>query len=194
MTLYFDAAAVLFEAYPSYTGRWEDRLWLNVPGPVYGGETDNCGTGRLEAPRHVLYGGECFGEYIYRQPCTSAEVKDVVGAIEADPWGGYNCDGDQRWTPKLVREWWSDRGRVLEYLRDQSHEWESFDAWMPRQRMVEGVREFAAYIGGDTSARSLETDLRVYLYWLEERRSPTPHDLLPDLAPARPPRRPLRSS
>ncbi|MFE3285713.1 hypothetical protein ACFXJJ_21730 [Streptomyces sp. NPDC059233] len=52
MTLYFDAAAALFQVHPSCNGRWEDRLWLNVPGPVYGAETDNCATGRLEAPRN----------------------------------------------------------------------------------------------------------------------------------------------
>ncbi|MFI5527248.1 ferredoxin [Kitasatospora sp. NPDC051853] len=189
MTLYFDAAAVLFEAHPSYTGRWEDRLWLNVPGPVYGGETDNCGTGRLHAPRHVLYGDDYFGEYVYRQPRTPGEAADVLVAIEEEPWGGYNCDGDQRWTPDLVREWWRDRGRVLEYLRDQSREWERIDTMDPRQHTVEGVRDFAAYITGGTDSGSLETDLRTYLYWLEERRSPTPDDLLPDLAPARAPRR-----
>ncbi|MEV7930472.1 ferredoxin [Kitasatospora sp. NPDC088779] len=191
MTLYFDAAAVLFEAYPCYTGRWEDLFWLNVPGPVYGGETDSCGTGRLHAPRHVLYGDDCFGEYVYRQPRTADEVKDVLLAIEEEPWGGYNCDGDQRWTPQLVREWWRDRGRVLEYLRGQSQAWERIDAWMPRQRTVEGVRDFAAYIGGGTNSGSLENDLRVYLYWLEEHRSPAPGDVLPDLALARAPRLPL---
>ncbi|MFJ8015566.1 ferredoxin [Streptomyces sp. NPDC096339] len=191
MTLYFDAAAALFEAHPSYTGRWEDRLWLNVPGPVYGGETDNCGTGRLQAPRHVLYGGDYFGEYVYRQPKSPDEVQDVLMAIEEEPFGGYNCDGDQRWTPQLVREWWRDRGRVLEYLVDQAHEWGRFDAWMPSQCVVEGVRDFAAYIEGGADAGSLEADLRVYLYWLEERRSPAPGDVLPDLAPARAPRRPL---
>ncbi|MFI8320697.1 hypothetical protein [Streptomyces sp. NPDC085529] len=64
MTLYFDAAAALFQVYPSCNGRWEDRLWLNVPGPVYGAETDNCATGRLEAPRHIHYGGQYFTEYV----------------------------------------------------------------------------------------------------------------------------------
>ncbi|MGW1995216.1 ferredoxin [Embleya sp. NPDC001921] len=181
MTLYFDAAAELFDAHPSYDGRWEDRLWLNVPGPAYGGETDNCATGRLEAPRHIHYGGEYFGEYVYRQPRTPDEVRSVLGAIEADPFGGYGCDGDLRWTPELVREWWRDRGRVLEYLRDQAHEWEGYDRWCPEQRAAEGARDFAAYITGGTDSGCLETDLRIYLHWLQERRSPTPKDSLPDL-------------
>ncbi|MGA5817126.1 hypothetical protein ACPC54_04595 [Kitasatospora sp. NPDC094028] len=58
MTLYFDPTAGLGEDREAFRGRWEDRLWLNVPGPFYGGGTDNCWTGRLSAPRHVLYGGE----------------------------------------------------------------------------------------------------------------------------------------
>lgn len=181
MTLYFDAAAVLFQVYPSCNGRWEDRLWLNVPGPVYGAQTDNCATGRLEAPRHIHYGGEYFTEYVYRQPRTPDEVRDVRSAIEADPMDGYAWDGDQRWTPELVREWWRDRERILEYLRDQVHEWERYDRWIPNQRAVEGALDFAAYIAGGTDSGSLETDLQIYLYWLQEHRSPTPADRLPEL-------------
>ncbi|GAA2286452.1 hypothetical protein GCM10010415_66220 [Streptomyces atrovirens] len=64
----------------SFGGRWEDRLWLNVPGPFCTGITDNCWTGRLHAPRHVLYGGEYFGEYVYRQPATTAEVLNLMAA------------------------------------------------------------------------------------------------------------------
>jgi hypothetical protein len=36
-------------------GRWEERSWLNVPGPFYGAETDTCATGRRAAPSNVLY-------------------------------------------------------------------------------------------------------------------------------------------
>lgn len=38
------------------------------------------------------------------------------------------------------------------------------------------VRRFEAYL-----AEGLATDLRIYLYWLEERRSPTVLDKLPEL-------------
>ncbi|GAB3733304.1 hypothetical protein GCM10027598_57810 [Amycolatopsis oliviviridis] len=87
----------------SFSGRWEDRLWLNVPGPFYTGIADNCWTGRLHAPRHVLYGGEYFGEYVYRQPATSAEVLNLVAAAQQDPYHGYACDGDSRWTVSTTR-------------------------------------------------------------------------------------------
>ena len=56
----WDPLSALPEGEPerSFGGRWEDRLWQNVPGPFYTGMSDNCWTGRLHAPRHVLYGGE----------------------------------------------------------------------------------------------------------------------------------------
>ncbi|MFJ9457425.1 hypothetical protein ACIRST_20340 [Kitasatospora sp. NPDC101447] len=44
------------------------------------------------------------------------------------------------------------------------------------QGIAAAVRDFERYI-----ADGLATDLRVYLHWLEERRSPTPEDRLPDL-------------
>jgi hypothetical protein len=55
---------------------------MNVPGPFYTGQTDNCWTGRLHAPRHVLYGGEFYDEFVYRQPTSRAEVESVVAAAE----------------------------------------------------------------------------------------------------------------
>ncbi|MFD9722183.1 hypothetical protein [Streptomyces sp. NPDC059076] len=70
MTLYFDPVAILGNDRDAFRGRWEDRLWLNVPGPSYGRETDTCWTGRLSAPAHVLYGGKHLSEYVYRQPKT----------------------------------------------------------------------------------------------------------------------------
>jgi hypothetical protein len=78
--LYWDPIGVLpeGEAEATFRGRWEDRLWLNVPGPFYTGESDTCWTGRLHAPRHVLYGGEYVSEYVYRQPTTRAQQTHLV--------------------------------------------------------------------------------------------------------------------
>ncbi|MFD8750363.1 ferredoxin [Kitasatospora sp. NPDC059577] len=175
MTLSFDPVAVLGDDRDAFRGRWEDRLWLNVPGLLYGGETDNCWTGRLSAPSHVLSGGEYLTEYVYRRPRTPADTALLVEAADNDPLLGYGCDGDSRWTPETVREWWRDRGRVLQYLTDHRSTWDEGDAWA-RQDTAAAVREFERYIAG-----GLATDLRIYLYWLEERRSPTPADRLPEL-------------
>ena len=39
-------------------------------------------------------------------------------AAKADPYRGYACDGDQRWTAESVRDWWRDRARVTEHDLD----------------------------------------------------------------------------
>ena len=76
--------------------KWAEKHWLNVPGPFYTGQTDNCWTGRLHAPRHILYGGEHYNELIYRQPRTKAEIECVLVAAAQDPCRGYANDGDER--------------------------------------------------------------------------------------------------
>ncbi|MGW0899935.1 hypothetical protein ACWD0G_23655, partial [Streptomyces goshikiensis] len=91
-------------------GKWEERNWLNVPGPFYGAVTDNCWTGRLVAPAHILYDDEQHSaEFVYRQPRTEAETYKILNAAANDPYAGYACDGDDHWTPQSVRAWWADR-------------------------------------------------------------------------------------
>ncbi|WP_171166384.1 ferredoxin [Streptomyces sp. I05A-00742] len=176
MTLYFDPLTVLDgEDRDVFRGRWEDRLWLNVPGPFYGGETDTCWTGRLHAPRHVLYGGRHLSEYVYRQPRTPAETAALVEAAGDDPFLGYGCDGDSRWTPETVREWWRDRGRVAQYLSDHRSQWEESDV-AAGQGVAAAVRDFKAYLDGELAA-----DLRIYLFRLAEGRPPASGDRLPEL-------------
>lgn len=85
---------------------------------------------------------------------------------------GYGCDGDSRWTPVAVREGWRDRGRITEYL--SAHDWDDVD-WV-QQGVATAVRDYASYIAG-----SLAADLRIHLCWLEEGRSPSPGERLPDL-------------
>lgn len=175
--LYGEPTAALPEGEPetSFGGRWEDRLWLNVPGPFYTGTTDNCWTGRLHAPRHVLYGGEYFGEYVYRQPATTAEVLDLVVAAQEDPYCGYACDGDSRWTPEAVRSWWRDRGQVTAYLQSLLPGW-SASGRADEREAAGGLRDFAAYL-----TEGLASDLRKYLFRLEEGRYPTSSEPLPEL-------------
>ena len=158
-----------------FFGRWDDRLWLNVPGPFYTGISDNCWTGRLHAPRHVLYGGEYFGEYVYRQPANAAEVLQLAEAAQNDPYAGYACDGDSHWTIATVREWWQDRARVEEYLATLLPEWSSSDNSEEREAS-EGIRDFAAYI-----ADGLSTDLQRYLFRLQEGHYPESATTLPEL-------------
>ena len=159
----------------SFRAKWEERLWLNVPGPFYTGETDTCWTGRLSAPLHVAYGGEYFTEFVYRQPKTSTEVAALAAAAWDDPFGGYACDGDQHWTPETVRVWWLDRARVEKHVADLLASWEE----SPRsdeQEACEGLRDFLGYL-----ANGLAADLRAYIFRLEQGRYPAADDRLPEL-------------
>ncbi|MFF2213681.1 ferredoxin [Streptomyces antibioticus] len=175
MPLYFDPVPLLGDARELFKGRWTDRTWLNVPGPFYGADTDNCGTGRIHAPALVLYEGEYFTEYVYRQPRTTEQLRHMLAAAEEDPFSGYGCDGDEHWTVASVREWWSERGRIREYLADRRDVWEDDDA-TSGQGTAAAARDYAAYLDGE-----LSTHLRIYLFWLDTRRAPTPGDRLPRL-------------
>ncbi|MEV0898940.1 hypothetical protein [Actinoplanes sp. NPDC049802] len=176
MSLYWDPATVLTPAdRTGWYGRWPDLHWANVPGPVWTGETDNCWTGRLHAPANILYGGEYLTEFVYRQPRTPAEVRAVVTAAGEDPFGGYGFDGDERWTPETVRGWWRDRGRVTTHVAELIRLWEASECPYDREA-AGGAREFRAYLAGP-----LAQDLRIYLFWLLERRSPLPGEPLPGL-------------
>jgi hypothetical protein len=81
--LYFDPVPPLGDARGAFLGRWSERKWLNVPGPFFGAETDNCGTGRIHAPELVLYEADYFTEYVYRQPRTPEELQHLVDAAES---------------------------------------------------------------------------------------------------------------
>lgn len=154
---------------------WAEKHWLNVPGPFYTGETDTCWTGRLRAPRHVLYGGEYQNEFIYRQPRTQAEIDCVLKAADDDPFGGYASDGDSRWTPEAVRAWWNQRRQVEEHIAALIEEWTA-DGNSDALDAADGGRDFLSYLAGD-----LRTDLRAYIFRLEQGRCPGAGDQLPDL-------------
>lgn len=156
--------------------KWAEKHWLNVPGPVYTGQTDTCWTGRYCAPRHVLYGGEFYNEFVYRQPKSPAEVEALLAAANEDPFDGYAFDGDSRWTPIAVHAWWLDRRRVEQHVADLLAEWTAEEVHPQEAEAAEGARDFLAYLAGD-----LETDLRAYLFRLESGRYPDKGDRLPNL-------------
>ncbi|WP_405492109.1 ferredoxin [Streptomyces sp. NBC_00096] len=158
-------------------GQEGERLWLNVPGPFYTGETDNCWTGRMEAPGNVLYAAESAycTEYVFRQPRNPAEVRAVAEAAWADPRGEYHCDGDLCWTPAGVRSWWAGRGRAAEHLAESLADFEGGGGEVSAEA-AGGVREFRAYLAG-----GLAGDLRAYVFRLEEGRYPEAGERLPEL-------------
>ncbi|MGW6708617.1 hypothetical protein ACWGDE_27510 [Streptomyces sp. NPDC054956] len=173
------AAALTDELRKSFErgGEGAERLWLNVPGPFWTGMTDNCWTGRAEAPDNVLYTAQSAycTEYVFRQPRDPAEVRALAGAAWADPFGEYSCDGDLRWTPAGVREWWAGRGRVAGHLAESLADFGPGGS-VEDAEVAGGVREFQTYLAG-----GLADDLRAYVFRLEEGRYPEAGERLPRL-------------
>ncbi|MEU9946466.1 ferredoxin [Streptomyces lavendulae] len=157
-------------------GKWEERNWRNVPGPFYGALTDNCWTGRLVAPAHILYDDEQHGmEFVYRQPRNEADTYKVLYAAVNDPYAGYACDGDDHWTPESVRSWWADRRRLVEWIDRAATRWLASERPDERE-IVEGLTAYRQYVEGE-----LETHLKGYIFWLDQRRNPLAGEDLPGL-------------
>jgi hypothetical protein len=166
-----------FLAWESESQRWATKCWLNVPGPFYTGMTDTCWCGREEAPNNVLYGGEPedYGEFVFRQPRDPTELALVMRAAEAEVYGGYACDGDQRWTSQLVREWWANIDQVVRWIEERRR-----DEYYLRDnagQLRQGLADFQTYISTD-----LAHDLRRYLFRLQCGHEPSSSDALPELS------------
>ncbi|MFI9550515.1 ferredoxin [Nonomuraea endophytica] len=173
--LYWDPMPLAAPKRDDFKGLWAERDWRNVPGPFYGAMTDTCSTGRLHAPKHVLYTDEFGQEFVYRQPKSPAELQNLLDAAEAEAFSGYACDGDEHWTSETVRTWWADRARLRNWAVQATENWAASN-W-PNQREEASIfSEYADYLDG-----SCRQDLRVYMFWLDHRRSPTPSDRLPPL-------------
>ena len=97
-----------------FCGNFDERNPFNIPGPFYGAETDTSATGPNEAPHNVML-DEDGQEFVFRQPTTAAELRQVIGAALCDPFLGYAADGDDHWNVRLIREWWQGMdGRLAE--------------------------------------------------------------------------------
>ncbi|MFG2973050.1 hypothetical protein ACGFYY_08595 [Streptomyces sp. NPDC048331] len=115
--------------------------------------------------------------FVYRQPRNAVEVDRLLHAAWTDPLAGYGWDGDRHWTTDPVRTWWRERARLRAWAIDLRAAWSGHpDAY--RQEAATGLSELLTYLDG-----GLETDLRLYLFRLEERRSPNPSEPLPELDP-----------
>lgn len=146
----------------AFEGIFSERNRFNIPGPFYCGQTDNCLTGRLEAPGNVMF--DCHGyEFIYRQPTDHYELEDVVNAANVDPFGGYAADGNDHWTLSLICDWWNARDELLAEA----------DAL---RKLNDNVDEWQAYLTGP----AIEY-LRQYAFFIEEGRLPEVRDRLPRL-------------
>jgi hypothetical protein len=157
-------------------GQWADRDWRNVPGAFYAAGTDSCWMGRDIAPRHVVYEDDSGSEIVYRQPTSASEVQLVLTAAWNDPFGAYAADGDEHWTIELIREWWAERGRLATWIAGLQRRWSASERADERDNAA-GLHDFAQYLDN-----GLESDLREYGFWLDNRRPPQPHESLPHLS------------
>jgi hypothetical protein len=102
---------------------------------------------------------------IARQPVppiqSSADRVDVIAAMQQDPWAGWARDGDSHWTLTLVREWWSDRGRLRNWITTKHRRWIDSDRTEEREA-ASGLTDYLAYLDGD-----LASHLQSYLYFLD---------------------------
>ncbi len=51
-------------------------------------------------------GSDLYGEFVFRQPTSEAEVEAVVRAAEVNLVRAYAMDGNSHWTRETVSEWW----------------------------------------------------------------------------------------
>ncbi|CAM5312084.1 Ferredoxin OS=Streptomyces microflavus OX=1919 GN=HUT09_31610 PE=4 SV=1 [Streptomyces microflavus] len=105
--------------------------------------------------------------------CGTGRIFAPALVLHREVFSAYGCDGDDHWTPETVREWWRDRARVTAYLAARRPVWDADDEKSGQGTAAAG-EACAAYLDGELAAH-----LRAYLFWLDERRSPTAADRLP---------------
>src|SRR5262249_50522379 len=128
-----------------------------------GADTDTCETGPAEAPDNILLdpNGQ---EFVFKQPTTTTELRDVVSAARAECYCGYGADGDDHWTLALIRAWWRNRHDLLTVLASL-------------RGAPASIRLWKQWLLGEA-----EGYLRVYAFFVEERRIPSDADHLPTIS------------
>jgi hypothetical protein len=157
-----------------FSGSWEQKNWLNVPGPIYAGLTDWSLIGRLEAPDNVLY-DENGQEFIFRQPRNRWELSQVVHAAAIDPFGGYACDGNEHWNTELIRDWWSHKADLVNWIgrQVQNPEFQTHQDFV-EQNQLQALRHFEDFV-----QTGLHDYLRAYTFFLEQGHAPQGYEPLP---------------
>lgn len=141
---------------------FSEKNLLNIPGPIFGAETDTCTTGPAEAPRNVLL-DQNGQEFVFKQPSNALEFRDVVSAALCECFQGYGANGDVHWRLSSIREWWQGRNEMGECIDERFGEPASILQW--RQGL----------------AGAFEPYLRVYAFFVENGRVPSDGETLPVL-------------
>jgi len=158
-----------------FLGNWSQCNWMNTPGPIYGGDTDTCGTGIVIAPNNVALDPESQ-EIVFRQPVNLYELKQVVEAADCDPFAGYGCDGNMYWTYQKIKEWSKCKNELKQFLEQEYSE------------QIKKIRErdytkhfYFCYLSRwkEYVENGLDQYLRAYAFFLEEQRIPDESSTLP---------------
>ncbi len=175
----------------NFLGRWEERNPWNVPGPIYVGDDDACGTGPANAPNNVILVAEVDepflgrshfgGEFLYRQPTSNFELRQVIEAADVNVVCAYGLDGNLHWNHQRVVDWWRRVREVQAALR------ENVRAWRKEQASGTALSAGHRYPSADLWRffsfldNGVEQYLREYCYFLEVGRAPTSESALPSL-------------
>ena len=146
-----------------FPAKFPEKNPLNIPGPIYGADTDTCLTGPAVASANVLVdrNGQ---EFVFKQASHPDEFRDLVGAAMCECFAGYGADGDAHWRLSTIRSWWRTRGDMLnEGIGVQWCQPEAVEAW---KRALQG--DAIGY-------------LRVYAFFVEHGRPPVDGETLPEL-------------
>lgn len=157
-----DAAWLPIAALDCFQGRFAQRNPFNLPGPFYGAETDTCGTGPCEAPGNVLLDAQ-GQEFVCKQPADAEELRAVLNAALVECFEGYGADGDDHWTLSLIRQWSRTRFDLLASLDKLKGHPDGLQCW--KHLLMGPAEEY----------------LRVYAFFVEEKRLPTYGDRLPEV-------------
>ena len=156
-----------------WRGVWTTRSWLSTPGPFYTGGADFAGFGPKYSGSLVSM-DEGHADVVFRQPVTAEELSVIIEAAKTDPFSGYACDGNERWSVDAVRGWWARREEVRRHVVGDVLR-EGWFAWDSPAALASGQKWLAFFDD------ELEDYLRSYCYFLQHRVWPRGGDALPRL-------------
>ena len=158
-----------------FQGKWEEKHWMNTPGPIYCGDTDNCGTGPDAAPYNVALDEHSY-QIIYRQPINLNELSQVWDAAWADPFSGYGADGNLHWTRETIKTWWTEQKPKVEQEVRRLINIRLVLNTNNTQAYYRELRWWQGYL-----QTGLYKYLQVYAFFLDNGRIPTESERLPEL-------------
>jgi hypothetical protein len=162
---------------PTFYGQWSRKYWKNVPGPLYSTTDDLLSLLAFgDDPGHIMFDANC--EFIWRQPATPEEYDSCLTAINCDEMGSFQVDGNEKWTPDLVRAWWLRQGELIDWGKSQLHQ-------APDDGIEKNYPSMAAQRRLDQYLRFMEREAEVYLeryiFFLEHGREISAGDTKPRL-------------